>query len=109
MVICRLLRSLTPSSDFNLHPCFLVQLNKHQSQDALSAVDAAKACFKRVRSDQEFDYFYDTAFKIAEQNCIGQPELPRYRRHSLRFEDGVLYVPTIATLTLKLVTSFVVS
>ena len=58
-------------------------------QDALSAVNAAKAYFHRLRSEQEFDRFYDATVQIAEQHTIGQPELPRYRRRPSRFEDGV--------------------
>ena len=58
-------------------------------QDALSAVDAAKAYFHRLRSEKEFDYLYDVTVQIAEQHAIGKPELPRYRRRPSRFEDGV--------------------
>ena len=58
-------------------------------QDALSAVDAAKAYFHRLRSEEEFDRLYDVTVHIAEQHAIGKPELPRYRRRPSRFEDGV--------------------
>ena len=57
-------------------------------QDALCAVAAAKAYFHRLRSDEEFDHFYDTTVQVAKQYTISQPQLPRYRRHPARYEDG---------------------
>ena len=57
-------------------------------QDALSAVDAAKAYYHRLRSEEEFNRFYDATVQIAEQHQIGLPELPKYRRRPSRFEDG---------------------
>lgn len=57
-------------------------------QDALSAVDAAKGYFKRIRSLQEFDHFFDVTVQIAEQHAIGKPELPRNRRRPARFQEG---------------------
>ncbi len=57
-------------------------------QDALSAVDAAKAYYQRLRSEEEFNRFYDATVQIAEQHTIGQPELPKSRRRPSRFEDG---------------------
>ena len=44
--------------------------------------------YHRLRSEEEFSRFYEATVKIAEQNTIGQPELPRYRRRPSRFEDG---------------------
>ena len=57
-------------------------------QDALSAVDAAKIYYHRLRSEEEFNRFYVATVQIAEQHTIGQPELPRYRRRPPRYEDG---------------------
>ena len=42
-------------------------------QDALSAVDAAKAYYHRLRSEEEFNRFYDATVQIAEQHQIGLP------------------------------------
>ena len=57
-------------------------------QNALSAVDAAKAYYHRLWLGEEFNCSYDATVKIAEQHQIGLPELPRYRRRLSRFEDG---------------------
>ena len=57
-------------------------------QDALSAVDAAKAYYRQLHSEQEFNCFYDATVQNAEQHTFGQLELPRYRRRPSRFEDG---------------------
>lgn len=57
-------------------------------QDALSAVDAAKPYFKRIRSHQEFDRFFDATVQIAEQHGTGKPELPRNRRCPARYQEG---------------------
>lgn len=67
---------------------FVLQKKNTSIQDALCAVDAAKAYFRRIHSDQEFDRFYDTTVKTAENHCIGQPELPRYRPRPARFDKG---------------------
>ena len=57
-------------------------------QDALTAVEAAKSYFKRIRSDEEFNRFYDNTVALAEQHKISQPELPRYRKRPSRYESG---------------------
>ena len=49
-------------------------------QDALSAVDAAKTYYHQLRSEEEFNLFYDATVQIAEQHQIGLPELSRCRR-----------------------------
>ncbi len=56
--------------------------------EALSAVEVAKKFFKRTRSDESFNGFYDKTVTIAQEHSIGQPELPRYRRRPARYEDG---------------------
>ncbi len=67
---------------------FALQKKNISLQDALSAVDAAKAYYDRLRSEEEFNRFYDMTVELAQQHAIGQPELPRYRRRPSRFEDG---------------------
>ena len=57
-------------------------------QDALSAVDAARAYYGRLRSDEEFDRFFSTAVSVANEHKISGPELPRCRRRPSRIEDG---------------------
>ena len=52
------------------------------------AVEAAKSFFKRVRSDEEFDRFYDDVTSLAQKYNINQPELPRYRKCPSRYESG---------------------
>ena len=57
-------------------------------QDALCAVDAAKAYYGRLRSEEKFDKFFAVTVEVANQHAIGQPELPRYRCRPSRLEDG---------------------
>ena len=45
-------------------------------QDALLAVDTAKAYYCHIRKDDEFSHFYESAVKDAEKHAIGRPELP---------------------------------
>ena len=62
---------------------------KESIQDALHAVDAAKAYFHRLRSDEEFEHFYDTTVQVADQHTISKSESPdTARRHSAQYEDG---------------------
>ena len=67
---------------------YTLQMKAITIQDALSAVDAAKAYFKRISSHQEFDHFFDATVRLAEQHCIGKPELPRNRRRPARYQEG---------------------
>ena len=46
-------------------------------QDALSAVETAKEHFKHLRSDEEFNGFYEKALRFVEEKGIEQPLLPR--------------------------------
>ena len=81
-------------------------------QDALSAVDAAKAYYDRLQSEEEFDCLYATTVELADQHAVGQPELPRYRCHPSRYEDGSgthKYTTAIAILTLKHVICYLVN
>ena len=51
-------------------------------------MEAAKSFFKRIRSDAEFDRFYDDTVASAQEHKINQPELPRYRKRPARYESG---------------------
>ena len=57
-------------------------------QDASSAVEAAKEHFKHLRSDEEFNGFYEKALRFAEEKGIEQPLLPRNRRRPQRHDTG---------------------
>lgn len=57
-------------------------------QDAFTAVDTAKTYYHRLRSEEIFNQFFDATVQIAGQHLIGQPALPRYRRHPARIEEG---------------------
>ena len=57
-------------------------------QDSLSAVDTAKAYYSCIRTDDEFNHFYEGAVKDSENYAIGKPELPRYRRRPSKLDDG---------------------
>ena len=57
-------------------------------QEALSAVNLAKAFYRRQRVDEAFSHFYDEVVDIAQKMSIGGPQLPRYRRLPKRLEDG---------------------
>ena len=45
-------------------------------QEALVAVDAAKAYITRIRSDDNFNLFYKEVTKFADDHKISAPELP---------------------------------
>ena len=67
---------------------FTLQEKEIALQDAIKAVEAAKSFFKQVRSDEEFDRFYDDTVSSAQEHNINQPELPRYRKRPSRYESG---------------------
>ena len=67
---------------------FVLQKKGISLSDALSAVDAAKAYYHRLRSEEEFNRFFDATVQIVDKQNIGKPEVPRYRRRPSRFEDG---------------------
>ena len=56
--------------------------------DALFAVDAAKIFYKRTRSDETFDKFYEKLVSTARKHSIGEPELPQQRRRPVRYENS---------------------
>ncbi len=55
-------------------------------QEALSAVNLAKAFYRRT--EQAFSIFYDDVVSVAQKECVGEPLLPRYRRAPARLDDG---------------------
>ena len=57
-------------------------------QGALCAVDAAKQFYKMIRSENNFNRFYDRTVTTGEEHNIDQPELPCYLR--LQIENGSL-------------------
>ena len=67
----------------------LLQRKDIAIQDALAGVETAKAYFKRLRSEDEFERFYDATVKLAEQLSINQPVLPRQTLSST-FSRGCL-------------------
>ena len=75
------------STLFGLQVSFTVQKKDIALDNALSAVDAAKQFFKRTRSDENFNKFYDKSVADADKHNIGHPELPRYRRRPTWFEN----------------------
>ena len=66
---------------------FVLQKKGISLSDALSAVGAAKAYYHRLRSEEEFDHFFDATVQFADKHNIEKPEAPRYRRRPSRFED----------------------
>ena len=57
-------------------------------QEALSAVNLAKAYYRLQRTEQAFSQFYDDVISTAQKENIGGPQLPRYRRAPVRLDDG---------------------
>ena len=57
-------------------------------QQALSSINWVSAFYKRQRSDEEFNRFYDNVVETAQQLAIGEPQLPRYRRSPARIDSG---------------------
>lgn len=57
-------------------------------QEALSSVCLTKAFYRRQRTDEAFSDFYEGVLDTAHKEKIGEPQLPRYRRTPMRFDDG---------------------
>ena len=57
-------------------------------QEAISAVNLAKAFYRRQRTDEAFCLFFDDVVHMAEEVNIGEPQLPRYRRVPMRLDEG---------------------
>ena len=65
-----------------------LQAKNTSLQEALSAVNLASGFFKRQRTDEAFNVFYDGVLDLATKLYIGSPHLPRYRRAPARLDDG---------------------
>ena len=57
-------------------------------QEALSAVNLASRFYRRQRTDESFNKFYDDVVESATDLNISSPQIPRYRRAPSRFDDG---------------------
>ena len=57
-------------------------------QEAVAAVNLAKGFYRRQRSDQSFQLFYENVLQAAQKLGIGDPQLPRYRKVPKRLDDG---------------------
>ena len=57
-------------------------------QEADAAVNLAKGFYRRQRSDQSFQLFYENVLQAAQKLGIGDPQLPRYRKVPKRLDDG---------------------
>ena len=69
----------------------LLQRKDIAIQEELSGVDTAQAYFKRLRSDEEFECFYDASVKVAKQFSSSQPVLPRRICCPTRFQGAAPY------------------
>ena len=77
-------------------------------QNALDAVETVKAYYKRLRSDEEFDLFYDGTLAIAVKHKIGQPQLYQdinsgqhvwtVEVHSMNFQQQGLTIVTFISM-----------
>ncbi|XP_078665396.1 zinc finger MYM-type protein 1-like [Branchiostoma floridae x Branchiostoma belcheri] len=57
-------------------------------QEAVTSVNTLKSFYRRQRTDESFDAFYDSVEEAARELNIGEPALPRYRRQPRRLDDG---------------------
>ena len=55
---------------------------------ALNTVDVAKQFFQKMRSEENFDLFYDKTLATAQAQNAGLPELPHCRRGPSWIETG---------------------
>lgn len=51
-------------------------------------LSAAKVYMTQIRSDDNFNHFYEEAVKFVNDHKLSAPELPRYKRRPARFESG---------------------
>ena len=73
-------------------------------QEALSSVNLVLAFYRRQRTDEAFNSFYENVVLTAQDLHIGEPKLPRYRRPPARIVVAtlilfVLHVTTIVRST----------
>ena len=57
-------------------------------QQALASITLASAFYRRQRTEQAFNRFFEDTVTKAQELQIGMPELPRYRRPPARINDG---------------------
>ena len=57
-------------------------------QEGLSAVNLASGFYRRQRTDEAFDLFYEGIVDTALNLSVGARQLPRYRKAPLRVDDG---------------------
>jgi hypothetical protein len=57
-------------------------------QEGLSSVNLAAAFYRRQRTEEVFDRFYDDVVAMSEDLQIGGPVLPRHRRPPARIDGG---------------------
>ena len=82
-----------PNAEFSLFSAskqvsLALQKKNISIHDALSAIEAAKAHFKRLQSENEFDHFYTRVVSFAVKHEIEQPVLPRRRKRPKRYGSG---------------------
>lgn len=79
--LCHLLFSVAEQLSLTL------QKREISLQDACTAVETAKSFYQQIRTESNFDRFYDESINLARKHSINQPVLPRYRRHPSRYES----------------------
>ena len=67
---------------------FLFRKKNISIHDALSAIEASKAHFKHLQSENEFDHFYTKVVGFAEKHEIEQQVLSRRRKHPKRYDSA---------------------
>ena len=67
---------------------FALQKKNIAIQYALSAVEAAKAHFSRMRSEEEFVQFYEQTLTFAQDQGVEQSVLTRSKRQPQRYDSG---------------------
>ena len=71
-------------------PSISLQAKDISLQEALAAVNSSKSFYRRQRTDEAFNLFYDDVVKCGEDLNIDSPRLHRYRRAPTRLDDGSL-------------------
>ena len=57
-------------------------------QEAISSINLASAFYRRQRTDEAFDKFYDNSVETAQHLAICEPKLPRNRRPPAMIDAG---------------------
>ena len=63
-----------------------LQVKNITIQEALSSVNLASVFYRRQRTDEAFNTFYDSEVETAEELVVGEPRLPRSRRPPARMD-----------------------